>query len=137
MSLAPDRLAIEISRHFTSPGTHPYDQVHIYFLAHLIKWSWNSLSFISTSSISFWKLPDLSCSMYIFTLTTISISVPLLSKHLNSQLHGGSMDGIKVPTRAVTESIAALLSCNRALISHSPHLDSQHCFRYHPNPGSA
>jgi ribonucleoside-diphosphate reductase alpha chain len=27
MSLAPDRLAIEISRHFTSPGTHPYDQV--------------------------------------------------------------------------------------------------------------
>jgi len=27
MSLAPDRLAIEISRHFTSPGTHPYEQV--------------------------------------------------------------------------------------------------------------
>ena len=27
MSLAPDRLAIGIRRHFTSPGTHPYDQV--------------------------------------------------------------------------------------------------------------
>ncbi|MGZ4791902.1 MAG: vitamin B12-dependent ribonucleotide reductase, partial [Ilumatobacteraceae bacterium] len=27
MSLAPDRLAIEITRHFTSPGTHPYEQV--------------------------------------------------------------------------------------------------------------
>jgi len=27
MSLAPDRLAIGIRRHFTSPGVHPYDQV--------------------------------------------------------------------------------------------------------------
>ncbi|MFM7685503.1 MAG: vitamin B12-dependent ribonucleotide reductase, partial [Actinomycetota bacterium] len=27
MSLAPDRLAIGISRHFTSPGVHPYDEV--------------------------------------------------------------------------------------------------------------
>ncbi len=27
MSLAPDRLAIGITRHFTTPGTHPYDQV--------------------------------------------------------------------------------------------------------------
>ena len=27
MSLAPDRLAIGIRRHYTSPGTHPYDQV--------------------------------------------------------------------------------------------------------------
>ena len=27
MSLAPERLAIGISRHFTSPGEHPYDQV--------------------------------------------------------------------------------------------------------------
>jgi len=27
MSLAPDRLAIGIHRHFTTPGTHPYDQV--------------------------------------------------------------------------------------------------------------
>jgi len=27
MSLAPDRLAIGIHRHFTAPGTHPYDQV--------------------------------------------------------------------------------------------------------------
>ncbi|MEY2553428.1 MAG: ribonucleoside-diphosphate reductase alpha chain, partial [Ilumatobacteraceae bacterium] len=27
MSLAPDRLAIGIARHFTSPGTHPYEQV--------------------------------------------------------------------------------------------------------------
>ena len=27
MSLAPDRLAIGITRHFTSPGTHPYEQV--------------------------------------------------------------------------------------------------------------
>ncbi|HEX2784503.1 MAG TPA: vitamin B12-dependent ribonucleotide reductase, partial [Ilumatobacteraceae bacterium] len=27
MSLAPDRLAIGITRHFTSPGTHPYGQV--------------------------------------------------------------------------------------------------------------
>ncbi len=27
MSLAPDRLAIGITRHFTSQGTHPYDQV--------------------------------------------------------------------------------------------------------------
>ena len=27
MSLAPDRLAIGISRHFTAPGVHPYDEV--------------------------------------------------------------------------------------------------------------
>ncbi|MDP9464439.1 MAG: vitamin B12-dependent ribonucleotide reductase, partial [Actinomycetota bacterium] len=27
MSLAPDRLTIGITRHFTSPGTHPYEQV--------------------------------------------------------------------------------------------------------------
>ncbi len=27
MSLAPDRLAIGIRRHYTSPGTHPYEQV--------------------------------------------------------------------------------------------------------------
>ena len=27
MSLAPERLAIGITRHFTSPGTHPYDEV--------------------------------------------------------------------------------------------------------------
>ena len=27
MSLAPDRLAIGIRRHFTTPGVHPYDQV--------------------------------------------------------------------------------------------------------------
>jgi ribonucleoside-diphosphate reductase alpha chain len=27
MSLAPDRLAIGISRHFTTPGVHPYDEV--------------------------------------------------------------------------------------------------------------
>ena len=27
MSLAPDRLAIGITRHFTAPGEHPYDQV--------------------------------------------------------------------------------------------------------------
>ena len=27
MSLAPDRLAIGIRRHFTSPGVHPYDEV--------------------------------------------------------------------------------------------------------------
>lgn len=27
MSLAPERLAIGITRHFTSPGVHPYDQV--------------------------------------------------------------------------------------------------------------
>ena len=27
MSLAPDRLAIGISRHFTTAGRHPYDQV--------------------------------------------------------------------------------------------------------------
>jgi len=27
MSLAPDRLAIGITRHFTSPGVHPYDEV--------------------------------------------------------------------------------------------------------------
>ena len=27
MSLAPDRLAIGIGRHFTTPGVHPYDEV--------------------------------------------------------------------------------------------------------------
>jgi ribonucleoside-diphosphate reductase alpha chain len=27
MSLAPDRLAIGIHRHFTTPGVHPYDEV--------------------------------------------------------------------------------------------------------------
>ena len=27
MSLAPDRLAIGINRHFTAPGVHPYDEV--------------------------------------------------------------------------------------------------------------
>ena len=27
MSLAPDRLAIGIRRHYTTPGVHPYDQV--------------------------------------------------------------------------------------------------------------
>ena len=27
MSLAPERLAIGITRHFTSSGVHPYDQV--------------------------------------------------------------------------------------------------------------
>ena len=27
MSLAPDRLAIGIRRHFTTPGVHPYDEV--------------------------------------------------------------------------------------------------------------
>ena len=27
MSLAPDRLAIGLRRHFTTPGTHPYSQV--------------------------------------------------------------------------------------------------------------
>ena len=27
MSLAPDRLAIGITRHFTAPGVHPYDEV--------------------------------------------------------------------------------------------------------------
>ena len=27
MSLAPDRLSIGITRHFTAPGVHPYDEV--------------------------------------------------------------------------------------------------------------
>ena len=27
MSLAPERLSIGITRHFTTPGVHPYDQV--------------------------------------------------------------------------------------------------------------
>ncbi len=27
MSIAPERLSIGIRRHFTTPGTHPYDQV--------------------------------------------------------------------------------------------------------------
>ena len=27
MSLAPDRLAIGINRHFTTAGVHPYEQV--------------------------------------------------------------------------------------------------------------
>ena len=73
----------------------------------------------------------------MFTLTTTSISAPLLSTHLNSHPHGEWRPATNVRTRPFTDSDAELLLLKRESIPQSVHFDSQHDFLYQLKPGSS